>query len=77
MTEDKRFQNNGSMIFDNRTPLTTNETVDLLNKLHEVNQQLKKEILFFQKELRDCHWKSRELTLREVEDAIKKIKKYE
>lgn len=77
MTEDKRFQNNGSMIFDNRIPLTTNETVDLLNNLHEVNQQLKKEILFFQKELRDCSWKSRELTLREVEDAIKKIKKYE
>ena len=51
--------------------------VDLLNKLHEVNQQLEKEIKFLQKELRDCSWKTRKLTLSQVEDAIEKIKRYE
>lgn len=39
-TENKRFLNNGSMIFDNRTPLTTTETVDLLNEFNDENQRI-------------------------------------
>ena len=35
-TENKRFLNNGSMIFDNRTPLTTTETVDKAEALKTV-----------------------------------------
>lgn len=40
MTE-KRFKNNGTLIFDNKTPLNTFEVVDKLNALHEENQSLK------------------------------------
>lgn len=43
MTE-KRFKNNGTLIFDNKTPLNTFEVVDKLNELHEENEQLKNNI---------------------------------
>ena len=43
MTE-KRFRHNGSMIFDDRKALNTIDVVELLNNLHEENEQLKKEL---------------------------------
>ena len=80
----KRFTINGQEIIQDKQVwcmANSEHCADVIatamNELHEENQRLKKEILFFQKELRDCSWKSRELTLSEVEDAIKKIKKYE
>ena len=48
MTENKRFINNGSMIFENKPPLRETlsrfEIVDLLNELYEENVELKKEL---------------------------------
>lgn len=41
MTKNKRFKNNGTLIFDNKTPLNTFEVVDKLNELHEENQKMK------------------------------------
>lgn len=49
MTE-KRFRNNGSMIFDNEKPMNTIEVVDLLNNQHEENEQLKKELYDYKKD---------------------------
>lgn len=48
MSENKRFINNGSMIFENkpsfREVLNSFEIVDLLNRLYEENVELKQEI---------------------------------
>lgn len=43
MTE-KRFKNNGTLIFDNKTPLNTFEVVDKLNELHEENRELQRHL---------------------------------
>ena len=53
------------------------EQESLLNELYEENQQLKKEIRFFQSTLHDKSFECRQNTLNEVEDEINKLERYE
>ena len=63
---EKRFKNNGSLIFDNTTPLTTFEVVDKLNELAEENEQSKMMIATLQNivlENEDLEKENKELKL--------------
>lgn len=59
MTE-KRFRNNGSLIFDRNKPLNTYDVVDLLNELYEENQELKWSNKMLRVNKKDCELGRRE-----------------
>ena len=87
MTENKRFTVEPTMIRECIVDNTTGEQLDtfdyterlceVLNELHEENQQLKKEIVFLQNRLHDCNMESRKLTISEMRDSLDKLERYE
>ena len=87
MTENKRFTVEPTMIRECIVDNTTGEQLDtfdyterlceVLNELHEENQQLKKEIVFLQNRLHDCNMESRKLAISEMRDSLDKLERYE
>lgn len=57
--------------------LTSEEIVNTLNKQQSKIEQLEKEIAYHQKKHHTAFMDGRDMGIREVEDALEKIKRYE